>query len=242
MSDESPIVLPDDPSFGDEVQVDYPGYRSTRLRAPKRPLVTLPEELHPAAGPVFGEETVVRARLRPDAAARRRAARRADHRRRPRARRGRQARSQRARRGLAGQCGGPLQARGRPAPCAARPELLGRRALPHRRRGQLPLHHGQAGRVPLGEPRERLASGAHPFLGLRPGVHPAARHADVLPGRSAVPVRPDLQLGPRPEGAGAAHLRVRSRDARSPTGRSRFAGTSCSAAAAAARRRSRRHA
>ena len=44
----SDIVLPDDPDFGPEVQVDYPGYRSTRLRAPKRPLVTLPEELHDA--------------------------------------------------------------------------------------------------------------------------------------------------------------------------------------------------
>jgi protocatechuate 3,4-dioxygenase beta subunit len=55
---ESPIVLPDDPSFGDEVQVDYPGYRSTRLRAPKRPLVTLPESAHPFGGPVFGDETV----------------------------------------------------------------------------------------------------------------------------------------------------------------------------------------
>ena len=56
--DESPIVLPDDPSFGPEVQLDYPGYRSTRLRAPNRPLVTLPEELHDLAGPVFGDETV----------------------------------------------------------------------------------------------------------------------------------------------------------------------------------------
>ena len=43
---ESPIVLPDDPDFGPEVQLDYPGYRSTRLRVPKRPLVTLPEEFH----------------------------------------------------------------------------------------------------------------------------------------------------------------------------------------------------
>jgi len=58
MTDDSPIVLPDDPSFGDDVQVDYPGYRSTRLRAPKRPLVTLPEELHAVGGPVFGDETV----------------------------------------------------------------------------------------------------------------------------------------------------------------------------------------
>ena len=56
--DESPIVLPDDPSFGPEVQVDYPGYRSTRWRAPGRPLATLPEELHELAGPVFGADAL----------------------------------------------------------------------------------------------------------------------------------------------------------------------------------------
>jgi protocatechuate 3,4-dioxygenase beta subunit len=58
VGEESPIVLPDDPSFGTEVQVDYPGYRSTRLRTPSRPLVTLPEEAHELAGPVFGDETI----------------------------------------------------------------------------------------------------------------------------------------------------------------------------------------
>ncbi|MES1254454.1 MAG: protocatechuate 3,4-dioxygenase subunit beta [Acidobacteriota bacterium] len=52
----SDIVLPDDPSFGSEVQVDYPGYRSTRWRAPSRPLATLPEELHSLAYPVYGED------------------------------------------------------------------------------------------------------------------------------------------------------------------------------------------
>ena len=52
--EESPIVLPDDPDFGPEVQVDYPGYRSTRWRAPDRPLVTIPEEFHDLEGPVFG--------------------------------------------------------------------------------------------------------------------------------------------------------------------------------------------
>jgi protocatechuate 3,4-dioxygenase, beta subunit len=57
-TEESPIVLPDDPSVGPEVQVDYPGYRSTRWRAPDRPLVTMPEELHALAGPVFGEDAL----------------------------------------------------------------------------------------------------------------------------------------------------------------------------------------
>ena len=56
--DKTPIVLPDDPSFGPEVQVDYPGYRSTRWRAPDRPLVTLPEELHSLEGPVFGNDAI----------------------------------------------------------------------------------------------------------------------------------------------------------------------------------------
>jgi protocatechuate 3,4-dioxygenase, beta subunit len=56
--EETRIVLPDDPRFGPEVQVDYPGYRSTRWRAPDGPLATLPEELHSLEGPVFGEDAI----------------------------------------------------------------------------------------------------------------------------------------------------------------------------------------
>jgi protocatechuate 3,4-dioxygenase beta subunit len=56
VSDE--IVLPADPSFGPEVQVDYPGYRSTRWRAPTRALAPTPEELHSLTGPVFGEDAI----------------------------------------------------------------------------------------------------------------------------------------------------------------------------------------
>jgi len=55
---DGPVVLPDDPSLGPEVQVDFPGYRSTRWRAPSRPLATLPEELHALDGPVFGESAL----------------------------------------------------------------------------------------------------------------------------------------------------------------------------------------
>jgi protocatechuate 3,4-dioxygenase beta subunit len=55
---DGPVVLPDDPSLGPEVQVDHPGYRSTRWRAPSRPLETLPEELHALRGPVFGESAI----------------------------------------------------------------------------------------------------------------------------------------------------------------------------------------
>jgi protocatechuate 3,4-dioxygenase, beta subunit len=56
MTDE--VVLPDDPGFGPDVQVDYPGYRSTRWRVPARPLQPLPEELHALDGPVFGEDVL----------------------------------------------------------------------------------------------------------------------------------------------------------------------------------------
>ncbi len=49
------IVLPDDPSYGPEVQVDYPGYRATEWRAPSRPLAPFPEELQSLTGPVYGE-------------------------------------------------------------------------------------------------------------------------------------------------------------------------------------------
>ncbi len=56
--EQTPIVLPDDPDFGAGVQLDYPGYRSTRWRAPDQPLVTLPEELHRLDGPVFGEDAL----------------------------------------------------------------------------------------------------------------------------------------------------------------------------------------
>jgi len=52
------VVLPDDPSLGPDVQIDYPGYRSTRWRVPARPLQSLPEELHALDGPVFGEDVL----------------------------------------------------------------------------------------------------------------------------------------------------------------------------------------
>jgi protocatechuate 3,4-dioxygenase, beta subunit len=54
----SEIVLPDDASVGPEVQIDYTGYRSTKWRAPTRPLVSLPEEFHSLDGPVFGEDAI----------------------------------------------------------------------------------------------------------------------------------------------------------------------------------------
>ena len=58
MSDAFDVILPDDPGFGPDVQIDYPGYRATAHRVPTRPLVTLPEELHSLDGPVFGADVI----------------------------------------------------------------------------------------------------------------------------------------------------------------------------------------
>ncbi len=41
-----------------EVDIHTPDYRSTRLRAPKRPLVLLPERFADVEGPVFGDDLV----------------------------------------------------------------------------------------------------------------------------------------------------------------------------------------
>jgi protocatechuate 3,4-dioxygenase beta subunit len=41
-----------------EVQVDWPPYRSTALRAPKRPLVPLPDTFRDLRGPVFGDDAL----------------------------------------------------------------------------------------------------------------------------------------------------------------------------------------
>jgi protocatechuate 3,4-dioxygenase beta subunit len=41
-----------------DVAIDWPDYKSTRLRAPKRPLVLLPDRLADLEGPLFGSDEV----------------------------------------------------------------------------------------------------------------------------------------------------------------------------------------
>ena len=47
--------MSEDPRVDVDPPLDYPDYRSTALRAPKGPLVTLPESEHDLASPVYGD-------------------------------------------------------------------------------------------------------------------------------------------------------------------------------------------
>ena len=88
---------------GADPPYDHYDYVGTRLRAPKEPLVVIPATLTELTGPAYGDSCDRRARRRPHAAARGRAARRADRRQRPRPRERRQAAPRAAGRDLAGQ-------------------------------------------------------------------------------------------------------------------------------------------
>ena len=144
----------------------------------------LPMPLGPLelAAPVLGEDGPRPGRGRPHPPARRRAAGRAD--RRQRAGRGR---------GRPPGPGHPASRSGRPTPPAGTPttatgtrprstrSFTGTGALLTGAGRVLPLHDDQAGRLPVAQPRQRLAPGAHPLLALRPGVPAAPGHPDVLP-------------------------------------------------------------
>jgi protocatechuate 3,4-dioxygenase beta subunit len=46
------------PASADDPRSDYAGYKSTALRAPKRPLVPIPQTLSEITGPVYGHEMI----------------------------------------------------------------------------------------------------------------------------------------------------------------------------------------
>ena len=101
---------------------------------------------------------------------------------------------------------------------AARSELQRRGPDDDRRRRPLPVRDDQAGRLSVAESPQRLASGAHSLFAVRHLVPVAARDADVLPERSAVPARSDLQLGSRRARAAADGVALRSRSHRAGVG------------------------
>ena len=215
------LILP--PAYRDDAAshppLDSPGYGSTALRHPQQPLVALPQTLTELTGPLLGEGRV-RPPTRPHAPARRRAAGRAHHRARPRARGGRPA-GARTRCVEVWQCnsGGRYRHEGDRHPAPLDPNFTGLGRCLTDAEGALPLRHDQARRLPVGQPPQRLAAGAHPLLAVRPRVHAAARDADVLPRRPAVRPGPDLQLGARSAGARADGLpRSTSTDDRAGVG------------------------
>ena len=178
----------------------FPDYRSTVLRGPKEPLLILPHTLSETTGPAFGEGTVDE--LDHDLTR--------QHAGEPLGERiivtgrvldadGRPIREH-ARRGLAGERRRPLRAQVDQHPAPLDPNFTGAGRCLTDDDGRYASSR-QAGRLPVGEPPQRLAARAHPLLALRPRVHRPAGHADVLPGRPAVRVRPDLPLRARPEGA-----------------------------------------
>jgi protocatechuate 3,4-dioxygenase beta subunit len=50
--------MSEDPAVDVDPPLDYPPYRSTAVRAPKRPLVVLPERFRDLESPVFGHESI----------------------------------------------------------------------------------------------------------------------------------------------------------------------------------------
>ena len=156
--------MPERPRPRRHPPLDYPPYKSTGLRHPKQPLVYLPHTRTETTGPVFGDLRCGRDRPRPHAPARRRAARRAHHGLRPAARRRRPPDPRHARGGLAGQRRRALRHRWDRWPAPLDPNFTGGGRCGDRRRGPLRVRHDQARPVPVGQPRERLAAGAHPLL------------------------------------------------------------------------------
>ena len=155
--------------------------------------------------------------------------RRAHHRPWPRARRERPRRAEHAGRVLAGQCRRPLPPQEGQLSRADRSEFRRLRPRAHRRRTATTVFRTvKPGPYPWPQLRQRLASRAHPFLGLRLGLCAAADHADVFRGRSADPGLPDRDDDPRQGRARAADRAARpatprSRSTRSPTVRHRAA-------------------
>ena len=140
-----------------------------------------------SVSPAFGHTDVRARRGRSHDPAHRRAARGADHRHRTGARRRRPsgARSQLVEIWQANASGRYVHKRDQhPAPLD--PNFTGVGRCMTDDDGSSVSRRIKPGAYPWKKPSQRLAAGAHPFLVLRIGVHAAARHADVLPGRPAV--------------------------------------------------------
>ena len=162
------------PTAGTQPDYLFPRYASTVKRAPTQPLVMLPQTETELTGPVFGYGEV----------------KRGDH----------DLTRQHAGDPIGERIivsGRVLDENGRPVPntlveiwqanSAGRyphrvdqhdaptdPNFTGCGARAHRQARPLPVRDHPAGRVPLAQPLQRLAPGAHPLLALRPGLRRSA--------------------------------------------------------------------
>ena len=211
-------------SFRDDTDshppLDYPPYKSTALRHPKQPLILLPQRMTELTAPVLGSERL--GALDHDLTR--------QHAGEPQGQRiivhgqvkeddGRPVPDTLIEIWQAN-AGGRYRHRWDTWPSPIDPHFTGAGRCLTDERGPLPLRDHQPGRVPVGQPRQRLAARAHPLQPVRTRVRAAARDPDVLPGRPAVLPGPDVQLGrrPRPEGRRAHDLRVRLRGDRGAVG------------------------
>ena len=154
-----------------------PQYKTSVLRSPRLALISLQQSLSEVTAPVFRADELGAARQRPDPQLRqgRHADRRAHRRPRPRPRPARPAGQERAGRGLAGQRERPLPPQEGPVHRRPRPQLRRLRPDAHRRERLLRVPHDQARPVPVAQPRQRLAPGAHPLRDLGRRLGAAAR-------------------------------------------------------------------
>ena len=219
--------------------LDFPEYKSTQLRHPKQPLIYLPQNITELTGPALGSLAPVR---EGDNDLTR------QHDGEPIGERmnvfgrvfdteGKPLRNTLVEIWQANACGRYRHRWDRfPAPLDPNFSGAGRTLTDERR--PLQLRDRQARAVSVGEPLQRLASRAHPLLAARARVRAAAGDADVLPGRPALPLRPDLQL----DSATGARESGWSRASRSrtPSRTGRWRTSSTSTCAVPARRRSRR--
>ena len=210
----SPIVLPDDPSFGPEVQLDYPGYRSTRWRAPDAAARRrCPRSSTTSTGPVFGEDAIERARPRPDA------------------------RSTRASRSASGSSSPAACSTRTAGRCRTRSSRSGRRTRPAATATSVDQHPAPLDPNFSGAGRCLTdAEGRYRFVTIKPGAYPWGNHENAwrpahihfslfgraftqrlvtqmyFPGDPLFAYDPIFTLGARPEGARAAGRALRPRD------------------------------
>ena len=188
---------------GTHPDLDCPEYRSSGLRHPTQPLLYLPQDVTEITGPQLGPSASATAtRTSPASTPASRSA------------------------SASSSAGRLIDSGGRPLPAPLveiwQANAAGRyghraitgtrrwtptsrgRALPHRGGRELSLRDRTARRLPVEEPPQRLAAGAHPFLPLRPGVRAASRDPDVLPRDPLSPSTPSSTRsatgGARPDG------------------------------------------